>query len=106
METAAQLETVENELHVFHRSHSAWKTRQKTAEFPTVSTASTAGHSYEENRKTIARTVQSKSSRQEADESVKNTSPGHSPLAGFEVIIYGRFSGAHRGSAEISLDLI
>ena len=39
METAAPLETVENELHVFHRSHSAWKTRQKTAEFPTVSTA-------------------------------------------------------------------
>ena len=33
METAAQLETVENELHVFHRSHCAWKTRQKTAEF-------------------------------------------------------------------------
>ncbi len=48
METAAQLETVENELHVFHRSHCAWKTRQKTAEFPTVSTASTAGHSDEE----------------------------------------------------------
>lgn len=45
METAAQLETVENELHVFHRSHCAWKTRQKTAEFPTVSTASTAGYS-------------------------------------------------------------
>ena len=41
METAAQVETVENELHVFHRSHCAWKTRQKTAEFPTVSTAST-----------------------------------------------------------------
>ena len=57
METAAPLETVENELHVFHRSRSAWKTRQKTAEFPTVSTASTAGHSYEEKRRTIARTV-------------------------------------------------
>lgn len=54
METAAQLETVENELPVFHRSHCAWKTRQKTAEFPTVSTASTAGHSDEEKRKTIA----------------------------------------------------
>lgn len=97
METAAQLETVENELHVFHRSHCAWKTRQNTAEFPTVPTASTAGHGYEEKRKTIARTVQSESSRQEADESVKTTSPGHAPLAGFEVIIYGRFSGAHRG---------
>lgn len=36
--------------------------------------------------------------RQDADESVKTTSPGHSPLAGFEVIIYGRFSGAHRGN--------
>jgi hypothetical protein len=97
METAAQLETVENKLHVFHRSHCAWKTRQKTAEFPTVSTASTAGHSDEEKRRTIVRTVQSESSRQEAGESVKNMSPGHSPLAGFEVIIYGRFSGAHRG---------
>jgi hypothetical protein len=67
------------------------------AEFPTVSTASTAGHSDEEKRRTIARAVQSESSRQEAGESVKITSPGHSPLAGFEVIIYGRFSGAHRG---------
>jgi hypothetical protein len=51
------VETVENELHVFHRSHSAWKTRQKTAEFPTVSTASTAGPSHEKKRRTIARTV-------------------------------------------------
>jgi hypothetical protein len=99
METVAQMETVENELHVFHRSHCAWKTRQKTAEFPTVSTASTAGHSDEEKRKTIARTVQSESSRQEAGESVKNTSPGPASLAGFEVIIDGRFSGAHRGNS-------
>ncbi len=34
METAAQLETVENELHVFHRSHYAWKTRQTAPSFP------------------------------------------------------------------------
>ena len=67
------------------------------AEFPTVSTASTAGQSDEEKRKTIALTVQSESSRQEAGESVKTTSPGHSSMAGFEVIMHGRFSGAHRG---------
>ena len=73
------------------------KLGKRRPEFPTVSTAFTAGHSYDEKRRTIARTVQSESSRQEADESVKTTSPGHSPLAGFEVIIYGRFSGAHRG---------
>ena len=53
METAAQVETVENELPVFHRSHCAWKTRQNTTEFPTVSTASTAGHSYEEKEKRL-----------------------------------------------------
>lgn len=34
METAAQLETVENELHVFHRSPCAWKTRQIPPSFP------------------------------------------------------------------------
>ncbi len=37
------VETVENETRVFHRSHGAWKTRQTTAEFPTVPTTSTAG---------------------------------------------------------------
>lgn len=83
METAAQLETVENELHVFHRSHCAWKTRQTAPSFPSVSTASTAGYSYEEKRRTIARAVQSESSRQEAGESVKTTSPGHSPFGRF-----------------------
>lgn len=38
------VETVENELHVFHRSHRAWKTRQTAFEFSTVPTASTAGY--------------------------------------------------------------
>src|SRR5829696_7787910 len=38
------VETVENELHVFHRSHRAWKTRQTAPEFSTVPTASTAGY--------------------------------------------------------------
>jgi hypothetical protein len=28
------VETVENELHVFHRSHRAWKTRQLRSSFP------------------------------------------------------------------------
>jgi hypothetical protein len=97
METAAQMETVENERHVFHRSHSAWKTRQRPPTFPQFPQPLLLDIVYEEKRKTIAPTVQSESSRQEAGESVKTTSPGHSPLAGFEVIIYGRFSGAHRG---------
>ena len=38
------VETVENEPHVFHRSHRAWKTRQTTTEFPTVPTTSAAGY--------------------------------------------------------------
>ena len=97
METAAQLETVENELHVFHRSHCAWKTRQTAPSFPQFPQPLLLDIVCEEKRKTIARTVQSESSRQDAGESVKTTSPGHSSMAGFEVIIYGRFSGAHRG---------
>jgi len=42
------VETVENELPVFHRSHALGKLGKNTAEFPTVPTASTARHSYEE----------------------------------------------------------
>ena len=83
METAAQLETVENELHVFHRSHCAWKTRQTAPTFPQFPQPLLLDIVYEEKRKTIARTVQSESSRQEADESVKNTSPGHHSIGRF-----------------------
>ena len=36
------MESVENEIDVFHPSHRAWKTRQTTPEFSTVPTASAA----------------------------------------------------------------
>jgi hypothetical protein len=54
METAAQLETVENELHVFHRSHRAWKTRQTAPSFPQFPQPLLLDIVYEEKRKTIA----------------------------------------------------
>jgi hypothetical protein len=38
---------------------------------------------------------------QAANESVKTTRPGRLSMAGFEVYIYGRFSGVHRGSPQI-----
>ena len=44
------METVENQLHVFHRSHCAWKTRPTALEFSTVPTASNAGYCYGEKR--------------------------------------------------------
>ena len=42
VETAALVETVEKQTALSHRSHSAWETRPKNVEFPTVPTASTA----------------------------------------------------------------
>jgi hypothetical protein len=45
------VETVENELPVFHRSHRAWKTRPTAPEFSTVPTASTAGYCSGEKKK-------------------------------------------------------
>jgi hypothetical protein len=68
------------------------------AEFPTVPTAPTAGYRYEEKDQNNGFSkAQAKWIGQDAAESVKTTSPGHSPLAGFEVTTYGRFSSDHRG---------
>ena len=54
METAAQLETVENELPIFHRSHCAWKTQQTAPSFPQFPQPLLLDIVYEEKRKTIA----------------------------------------------------
>jgi len=90
------METLENEPHVSHCSHRAWKTRQTAPTFPQLPQPLLLEMFEGKENKSLS-TGYSKSSRQHASESVKTTSPGHTPLAGFEVSIYGRFSSDHRG---------
>src|SRR5215216_4714937 len=97
METAAQLERWKTNCMFSTVPTALGKLGKRPPSFPQFPQPLLLDIVYDEKKKNDCPTAQPESSRQDADESVKTTSPGHAPLAGFEVIIYGRFSGAHRG---------
>jgi hypothetical protein len=92
---------VENGLHVFHRSHRAWKTRQTTPSFPQFPQPRRLDRLIKQkDKKTNPLRAETNSYGQAANETVKTTRPGRLSMAGFEVTIYGRFSGDQRGNAQ------